>query len=279
MKVSVVHAGLFKLDGGAMFGVVPKKMWSKVIDSDVNNMVTWATRSILIEQGDRKILVDTGIGTKQDAKFRSHFEPHGDMDLLSSLKEQHIAPEEITDVFLTHLHFDHVGGAVYRDEKGELKNTFPNATYWTNEKHWNWAMEPNMRERASFLKENFVPLQTSGKLQFIDVQRDPVQWMDNLSVQFTYGHTEAMMILHAQTDRGNLVFCADLLPSVHHIGLPYVMSYDIRPLNSLEEKAALASGALEGKWNLFLEHDAQNEVCTVKKNEKGRIVIDQIFDW
>ena len=222
MNISVVHAGLFKLDGGAMFGVVPKKMWGKIIESDENNMVTWATRSILIEQGDRKILVDTGIGDKQDEKFRSHFEPHGDQDLLSSLLEKQVHPEEITDVFLTHLHFDHVGGAVYKDEKGKLRNRFPNATYWTNEKHWNWAMEPNMREKASFLKENFVPLKESGKLQFIDVQRDPVQWMDNMKVDFVYGHTEAMMILHVATERGPLVFCADLLPSVHHIGLPYV---------------------------------------------------------
>ena len=279
MKISVVHAGLFKLDGGAMFGVVPKKMWGKIIESDENNMVTWATRSILIEQGDRKILVDTGIGNKQDDKFRSHFEPHGDMDLMGSLMEQNINTEEITDVFLTHLHFDHVGGAVYIDKDGKFKNTFPNATYWSNEKQWNWAMEPNMREKASFLKENFVPLKDSGRLKFIDVQRDPVKWMDNLDVHFTYGHTEAMMILHAQTERGPLVFCADLMPSVHHIGLPYVMSYDIRPLNSLEEKEALATGALEGNWNLFMEHDANNEVCTVKKNERGRIVIDKIFNW
>ena len=278
IKLSVVHCGRFKLDGGAMFGVVPQQMWKKMIQPDANNMCTWATRSLLLEVGDRKILVDTGIGNKQSEKFRSHFEPHGEENVLDSLKQVGTRAEEITDVFLTHLHFDHVGGALLKDSSDRIKLQFPNATYWSNQKQYDWAMTPNQRERNSFLKENFVPLKEQGKLQFIDVQREPVDWIENLKVEFVYGHTEAMMVLHIPFGESHLVYCADLLPSIHHIGLPYVMSYDIRPLKTLEEKESLLSRALDQKWKLFLEHDIDNECCTLKKNEKGRIVLDSSFN-
>ena len=280
MKVSFVQAGLFKLDGGAMFGVVPKRMWQKLNPSDENNMCTWSMRCLLIETEDKKILVDTGMGSKQDAKFRSHFEPHGDFSLDTSLAQLMIQPEEITDVFLTHLHFDHVGGALSKTEKGELYPTFPNATYHTNEAHYNWAMNPNARERASFLKENFVELQNLGVLNFIDVKHDTqaFNWLPGIDLQLYYGHTHGMMGLHIDVKGKQLKYIADLMPSSFHVGLPYVMSYDIDPLKSIEEKKAFHNRVLDENALILFEHDPINSSATLKSNEKGRTVLGDIQD-
>ncbi len=278
MKVSFIHAGLFKLDGGAMFGVVPKRMWNKLNPSDENNMCTWSMRCLLIETGDRKILVDTGMGDKQDAKFRSHFEPHGDYDLISSLTESSLKAEDITDVFLTHLHFDHVGGAISKTEKGELYPTFPNATYHTNELHYKWAMDPNPRERASFLKENFVELKNLGVLNFLNVKHETqaFNWIPGIDVQLYYGHTHAMMGLHINTEEKHLKYVADLMPSAFHVGLPYVMSYDIDPLVSIKEKKTFHDRVLQEKALILFEHDPVNAAATLAVNPKGRTVLGDV---
>jgi glyoxylase-like metal-dependent hydrolase (beta-lactamase superfamily II) len=268
MKLTVIPTGYFKLDGGAMFGVVPRKMWSKLNPPDENNLCTWAMRTLLVETENRKILIDTGIGSKQDAKFRSHFEPSESV-LIQSLEQNGIAAEEITDVILTHLHFDHVGGAISPEGI-----TFPNATYWSNEQHWKWAMQPNDREKASFLKENFLPLQSEGRLQFIDVEQD-VTFMEGIRIHYTYGHTEAMMLPVIEHDGKTLVFCADTMPASYHIPMPYVMSYDIRPLQTLEDKAWLLENAVEKQWSLFFEHDPEAVFGTVMKDDKGRIVLKE----
>jgi glyoxylase-like metal-dependent hydrolase (beta-lactamase superfamily II) len=275
MKLTLIPAGLFKLDGGAMFGIVPKKLWQRQNPPDENNLCTWAMRCLLIETGDRKILVDCGMGEKQDEKFRSFFEPHGDDSLEGSLAAANVSPDEITDVFLTHLHFDHCGGAVKFDKNGKLTPTFPNATYWSNERHWNWAMEPNDREKASFLKENFVPLKEAGLVKFLDVQQDLMPWLPGLSVKYVYGHTEAMMALHIDTGEKKYVYCADLMPSSFHISMPWVMAYDVRPLVTLEEKEWLLSNAVELDWNLIFEHDPAGACGTVGRDEKGRIVLKE----
>ncbi len=278
MKLDVVHAGMFKLDGGAMFGVVPKSLWTRLNKPDENNLCTWAMRCLLVQTDNRKILIDTGIGNKQDEKFRSHFHPHGDQELMNSLSQVAISAEEITDVILTHFHFDHVGGAVLLDENGTLKPSFPNARYWSNQKHYRWALDPNPREKASFLKENFVPLVDQGVLNFIDPQ-DDVEFCSGIKFKFVYGHTEAMMLPQITLDSGKeLLYCADLLPSVGHIGMPYVMSYDIRPLSTLEEKQRIFDEVLTKDMYLFLEHDKDNEICTLKKNDRGRVVLDKCFD-
>ncbi|MCB0704572.1 MAG: MBL fold metallo-hydrolase [Saprospiraceae bacterium] len=275
MNIKIVHTGLFKLDGGAMFGVVPKSMWKKLNPPDENNMCTWAMRCLLIETGDRKILVDTGLGDKQDEKFRSHFEPHGSQNLITSLEELDLVPEDITDVFLTHLHFDHVGGAIKRGVGDELVPTFPNAVYWSNEKHYQWAIHPNERERASFLKENFVPLSNLDCLQYIPVQETPYEWLPGIIVHYLYGHTEAMMALEIEVGTKTFFYCADLIPSSFHIGLPYVMSYDIRPLISLQEKRTLLEKVVGKNWILLFEHDPETECATLIRNEKGRITLDK----
>jgi len=278
MKISFVHAGLFKLDGGAMFGVVPKRMWNKLNPSDENNMCTWSMRCLLIETGDKKILVDTGMGDKQDAKFRSHFEPHGDFSLKSSLLEHSLKAEDITDVFLTHLHFDHVGGAIVKNEKGELYPTFPNATYHTNKLHYDWAMDPNPRERASFLKENFVELNSLGVLNFIDIkhEKEAFTWLPGIEVQLYYGHTHAMMGLHINSGEKHLKYVADLMPSSYHIGLPYIMSYDIDPLVSISEKKAFHQRVLDESALILFEHDPVNSAATLAVNEKGRTVLGKV---
>ncbi len=281
MKLTTVHAGMFKLDGGAMFGVVPRQLWQRLNPPDEKNMCTWAMRCLLLEYGDRKILFDTGMGDKQGEKFRSHFEPHGDESLMSSIENAMLKPEEITDVFLTHLHFDHDGGAVSVDDKGHYYPTFPNARYWTNERHYKWALEPNPRERASFLKENMVPLEDAGVLNFIDVNKGVSHWIDNIDVLTVYGHTEAMMCPHIRIPSKDgdktktLVFAADLMPSSFHLGLPYVMAYDIRPLITLEEKSAFLSEAVANDYVIFLEHDPSTECITVMKNERGRYIVNK----
>ena len=275
MKLTPIQSGFFKLDGGAMFGVVPKTMWQKKIEPDENNMCTWSMRCLLIETGDRKILVDTGLGEKQDEKFRSFFHPHGDFSLTRSIEKTGLSVSDITDVFLTHLHFDHDGGAVKRTPAGDLVPTFPNARYYTSRSHYDWAMDPNPRERASFLKENFVPLADHGCLNYLeDFQGE--EWLPGIRLYSTFGHTHGMMYLDIEVNGRHVVYCADVMPSSHHVGLPYVMAYDILPLVSIEEKKAMLERAVRRNDILFLEHDANFECCTVKLNDKGRFTLDQV---
>lgn len=276
MNIYTVHAGLFKLDGGAMHGVVPKVMWQKVNPADDNNLCTWAMRCLLIEHGDRKILVDNGMGTKQDEKFFSHFHPHGEDTIEKSLAKKGYQPEDITDVFLTHLHFDHCGGSVKR-EGDKLVPAFPNATYYTNKAHWDWAITPNAREKASFLKENIVPLEEAGVLKYINVA-DGEEWIEGIRIRYCNGHTEQMMLLEMDYKGKTLLFCADLLPSVAHISLPWVMGYDMRPLDTLAEKEKMLTLAVENDWILVFEHDPKNECATVHRDEKGRIRLKETFD-
>lgn len=274
MKISIVETGYFKLDGGAMFGVVPKSMWSKLNPPDENSLCTWSMRCLLIEQGDQKILIDTGIGNKQDPKFFSHFEPHGDHSLKLSLHENGLSADSITDVIITHLHFDHVGGAVIKDDGGQLIPAFPNAKYWSCQRHFDWAYTPNFREKASFLKENFVPLKDHDVLNFIP-EEDGYPIFDNINIHFSYGHTEAMMIPHIRLPNGNvLIYCADLMPSSYHIRKPYVMAYDIRPLITLEEREAFYKMALQENYYLFFEHDPKFAVGQLTRNDRGRYGVD-----
>ncbi len=273
MTYHFIETGFFKLDGGAMFGVVPRQLWERLNPPDEKNMCTWSMRCLLVETEGRKILIDTGIGTKQDAKFRKHFEPHGEDSLLTSLAARNLRPEDITDVFLTHLHFDHVGGAVQFDPDGKLIPTFPNAVYWSNEDHYNWAYDPNPREKASFLKENFVPLKDSGQLEFLPVKKEDFEWLPGFRVRFLYGHTHAMMIPILEVHGQTVVYCADLLPSTFHLGLPYVMSYDVRPLETLREKERLLKEALEGNYTLLFEHDPKTAAGELRLDEKGRVVL------
>ena len=268
MKLYSINTGYFKLDGGAMFGVVPKSIWNKLNPADENNLCTWAMRSLLIEDGNRLILVDTGIGNKQDAKFFGHYYLHGDDTLDKSLAKYGFHRHDITDVLLTHLHFDHVGGAIII-EKNKMVPAFKNATYWSNEQHWQWATKPNDREKASFLKENIQPIQDSGKLKFIEVKED-IAFSDSVTIRFVNGHTHAMMLPQINDYKGKtLVYVADLLPSVGHIPIPYVMAYDMFPLTTLQEKKAFLQEALQNNFILFIEHDHLNECCTLSMTEKG----------
>jgi len=272
MKLHTIDTGYFKLDGGAMFGVVPKTIWNKTNPADENNLCTWAMRCLLVEDGDRLILIDTGIGNKQDAKFFSYYYLHGDASLNSSLSKLGFTTDDITDVFLTHLHFDHVGGAVKRDGE-KLLPAFKNATYWSNRQHWDWAVNPNDREKASFLKENIMPIQESGQLKFIDA-KDGVHFMDGLDVRFVYGHTDAMMLPLINYKGKKILYMADLLPSVGHLPLPYVMAYDMFPLTTLNEKKIFLHEALEKEYILYFEHDPVNECCTLQQTERGIRVKD-----
>ncbi|MEM6378872.1 MAG: MBL fold metallo-hydrolase [Bacteroidota bacterium] len=272
MQIHIIETGFFKLDGGAMFGVVPKRLWQGMHAPDDNNMCTWSMRCLLVEMEDRKILVDTGIGNKQDDKFRSHFEPHGDVNLLGSLAAKGFKAEDITDVLLTHFHFDHIGGAVTRSESGDLVPTFPNATYWTNEAHYNWAMDPNPREKASFLKENFVPLAEHKVLKNIAFPTNQINWLPGIDLRLLYGHTEAMMMPILKIADKRIYFGVDLLPSSFHISMPFVMSYDIRPLKTLEEKANLYEEIVDDPDAIVVfEHDPKTVAATLVRNERGRV--------
>lgn len=266
MKLYTIDAGLFKLDGGAMFGVVPKTIWQRTNPADENNLCTWAMRLLLIETADRLILVDTGLGNKQDKQFFSYIQPHGP-DLAQSLANYGFHKDDITDVILTHLHFDHVGGAIQR-EGDTLIPAFKQATYWSNQKHWHWATHPNDREKASFLPENILPIKESGQLKFIE-EGDVVPFLDNISIRYVYGHTEAMMLPQITYKNKTVLYMADLLPSVGHIPLPYVMSYDMFPLQTLNEKKRYLTEALENEYILFLEHDPIHECCTLKQTDRG----------
>ena len=275
MKLYTINTGFFKLDGGAMFGVVPKTIWNKINPSDENNLCNWAMRCLLIEDGNRLILVDNGIGDKQDAKFFSHYYLHGDETLDSSLAKYGFHRDDITDVFLTHLHFDHCGGSIVR--KGDkLVPAFKNATYWSNEDHWQWAVHPNDREKASFLKENILPIQESGQLKFITTPRQEnngklasAEFVNNFSIRFVNGHTQAMMLPQISYKGRTIVYMADLLPSAGHIPIPYVMAYDMFPLTTLNEKKSFLTEAAENNYILYFEHDADIECCELQMTEKG----------
>jgi glyoxylase-like metal-dependent hydrolase (beta-lactamase superfamily II) len=272
LNLHTIDTGFFKLDGGAMFGVVPKTIWNKTNPADENNLCTWAMRCLLIEDNNRLILIDTGIGNKQDARFFSHYYLHGEASLDSSLSKIGFHPDDITDVFLTHLHFDHVGGAVERD--GEtLIPAFKNATYWSNKQHWDWAVYPNDREKASFLKENILPIQESGQLKFIDTE-DGGQFTKDFNVRFVSGHTEAMMLPLISYKDKKILYMADLLPSVGHLPIPYIMAYDMFPLKTLYEKKLFLNEALENEYILYFEHDPVNECCNLQQTEKGIRVRD-----
>jgi len=274
MTLHTIDTGLFKLDGGAMFGVVPKVIWQKTNPADANNLCTWAMRCLLIEDGNKLILIDTGIGNKQDEKFFSHYYLHGNDSMEKSLAGLGLSTADITDVFLTHLHFDHVGGAIIRDNE-KLVPAFKNANYWSNEKHWQWAVEPNAREKASFLKENILPIQESGQLQFI-AEKEGIEWQKDINITFAYGHTDAMMLPKISHKGRTIVYMADLLPSVGHLPLPYVMAYDMFPLKTLTEKQAFLEEAVNNDYILYLEHDPVNECCTLQRTEKG-IRVAQTF--
>ena len=282
MKLYSINAGYFKLDGGAMFGVVPKSIWSRLIPADENNMCSWALRCLLIEDNGKLILIDNGMGNKQDAKFFGHYYLHGDDTLEKSLAQHGFTKDDITDVFLTHLHFDHCGGSIMR-EGDALVPAFKNAIYWSNANHWQWATQPNDREKASFLKENILPIQQSGQLQFLHIGTEqPVKEntafslncfgtpiSPNLSFFTVNGHTGEMMLPKINYNGKTLVYMADLLPSVAHIPLPYVMGYDMFPLTTLHEKKAFFTEAIDNNYSLFFEHDAVNECCNLQITEKG----------
>ena len=274
MTLYSINTGNFKLDGGAMFGVVPKTIWQKINPADENNMCSWAMRCLLIEDGGRLILVDNGIGDKQDAKFFGHYYLHGNDTLDKSLAAHGFQRSDITDVFLTHLHFDHCGGSIER-QGDKLVPAFANATYWSNEKHWQWAVQPNDREKASFLKENILPIQESGQLKFIDApessggQLSTAPFAEGIDIRFVNGHTEKMMLPQLRYKDRTIVFMADLLPSAGHIPIPYVMAYDTRPLMTLDEKKSFLSEAVENNYVLFFEHDHQRECCELVQTEKG----------
>ncbi|MBC7589214.1 MAG: MBL fold metallo-hydrolase [Chitinophagaceae bacterium] len=277
MQVYSIETGKFKLDGGAMFGVVPKTIWNKLNPADENNMCSWSLRCLLIQDGQKLILIDNGMGNKQDAKFFGHYYLHGNDTLDKSLDKLGFCKDDITDVILTHLHFDHCGGSI-ETINGQLVPAFKNAIYWSNEQHWQWATKPNEREKASFLKENILPIQQSGQLQFI---KPPIRTLhengllaktkfnENISLRFVNGHTNSMMLPQFFYKGKTMVYMADLLPSVAHIPLPYVMGYDMFPLTTLQEKKSFLQEAVDNNYVLFFEHDAINECCTVEQTERG----------
>ena len=282
MNLYSINTGYFKLDGGAMFGVVPKSIWNKINPADENNMCSWALRCLLIQDGNRLILIDNGMGNKQDAKFFSYYYLQGDDTLDKSLNKNGFNRDDITDVFLTHLHFDHCGGSIVR-EGDKLVPAFKNAVYWSNEKHWEWATHPNEREKASFLKENILPVKESGQLKFIEhpaINKNDKGWTvsmpitsasfnENISVRFVDGHTRAMMLPQIHYKGKKIVYMADLLPSQGHIPLPYIMGYDMFPLTTLNEKKSFLKEAVEGNYILFFEHDPIYECCNLQQTERG----------
>jgi glyoxylase-like metal-dependent hydrolase (beta-lactamase superfamily II) len=282
MKLYPIEAGNFKLDGGAMFGVVPKSIWTRTNPADSNNMIDIAARCLLIEDGDRLILIDTGMGDKQSEKFFGYYYQWGDHSLVKSLKQQGFHPDDITDVFMTHLHFDHCGGTIqWNKDRTGYEPVFKNARFWSNEDHWEWATKPNAREKASFLKENILPIEETGNLNFLAKNSSNYLTMSDdlgFGVFFADGHTEKQMIPHINYKGKTLVFMADLLPTAGHIPLPYVMGYDTRPLLTLPEKELFLNKAADNEYYLFLEHDAHNEIVTVKHTEKG-VRLDKVYTF
>ena len=281
MTIYPIETGNFKLDGGAMFGVVPKSIWQKTNPADNNNMIDIAARSLLIQDGARLILIDTGMGNKQSDKFFSYYYRWGDFSIDTSLAQHGFHRNDITDVFMTHLHFDHCGGSVqWNSKRTGYEPAFKNATYWTNKDHWEWATRPNVREKASFLKENLLPMQESGQLKFIS--RGSETFLKNselgFGILFVDGHTEKQMLPHINYKGKILVFTADLIPTVGHIPVPYVMGYDTRPLLTLNEKEQFLKAAVKNDYLLFFEHDAHNEICTLQQTEKG-VRLNQIHTF
>jgi len=279
MKIYPIEAGNFKLDGGAMFGVVPKTLWNRTNPADENNLIDIAARCMLIEDGKRLILIDTGMGNKQSEKFFSYYSLWGNHSLDSSLQKIGFHRDDITDVFMSHLHFDHCGGSVnWNKDKTGYEVAFKNAKYWTNENHWQWATKPNNREKASFLHENIIPIQESGQLHFIEKPDSDFGFSDemNFGIYYVDGHTEKMMIPHIKYNDKTIVFCADLLPTAGHLPLPYVMGYDTRPLLTMPEKEKFLKTAAENNFYLWLEHDAHNEIITVENTEKG-VRLKEVF--
>jgi glyoxylase-like metal-dependent hydrolase (beta-lactamase superfamily II) len=267
MKLYTIDTGLFKLDGGAMFGVVPKSIWNKLNPADDNNMISLAMRCLLIEDGNRLMLIDNGIGTKQDAKFLSYYFLHGDDALEKSLNKHGFGVGDITDMILSHLHFDHCGGSIkWNNDHTKFETTFSNATYWASEEHWNEALAPNPREKASFLKENILPIQESGQLKLIN-KGDSIH--PDIDLVFSKGHTQSMMHPVINYKGKKVVYLADMIPTQAHIPVPYVMGYDVRPLDSMSEKSAMLKEAADNNYVLFFEHDPTDEACLVAHTEKG----------
>ncbi|SHE71112.1 Glyoxylase, beta-lactamase superfamily II [Flavobacterium fontis] len=278
-KLYAIEAGNFKLDGGAMFGVVPKTIWHKTNPADANNLIDIAARCLLIEEGNRLILIDTGMGNKQSEKFFSYYSLWGNHSLDASLAQHGFHRDDVTDVFMTHLHFDHCGGSVNRKASGEgYEVAFKKASFWTNENHWQWATQPNAREKASFLHENIIPMQESGQLRFINRPESDFGFSNEMGFNIFYadGHTEKQMLPHLSYGDKTIVFCADLLATAGHIPIPYVMGYDTRPLLTLDEKTKFLTAAADHGYYLWLEHDAHNPIVTVKHTEKG-IRLDQVY--
>ncbi len=281
MKLYPIESGNFKLDGGAMFGVVPKSLWNRTNPADSNNMIDMAARCLLIENGDRLTLIDTGMGNKQSEKFFGYYYQWGDHSIDKSLKQYGFHRDDITDVFLTHLHFDHCGGAIqWNKDRSGYEPVFKNAKFWSNKDHWDWAVHPNAREKASFLKENILPIEESGHLHFVDKPSGDFAKANEMDfgMLFADGHTDKQMIPHIDYKGKKLVFMADLLPTAGHLPLPYVMGYDTRPLLTLPEKEKFLNKAADNNYYLFLEHDAHNQIITVKHTEKG-VRLDQVFTF
>ena len=279
MKLHPIEAGNFKLDGGAMFGVVPKTIWNKTNPADENNLIDIAARCLLIEDGNRLTLIDTGMGNKQSDKFFGYYSLWGDHSLDKSLKNAGFHRDDITDVFMTHLHFDHCGGSVnWNKDKTGYEVAFKNAKFWTNNNHWEWATKPNAREKASFLHENLIPMQESGQLQFINRPDSDFGFSSELGFDIFYadGHTEKQMLPHINYNGKTIVFCADMLPTAGHIPIPYVTGYDTRPLLSMDEKQIFLNNAADNNYYLWLEHDAHNQIITVQHTEKG-IRLKEVF--
>jgi glyoxylase-like metal-dependent hydrolase (beta-lactamase superfamily II) len=272
MNLFQINSGNFKLDGGAMFGVVPKSLWQKTNPADANNMIDLTARCLLIEDGNRLILIDSGMGNKQSEKFFGYYYLWGNNSLENGLKQHGFHPNDITDVFMTHLHFDHCGGSIqWNKDKTGYEPAFKNAHFWSNQDHWQWATQPNKREKASFLKENILPMQESGQLKFTDVPKEQILKNSTLGfdIFFANGHTDKQMIPIIQYKNKTICFVADLLPTVGHLPLSFVMGYDTRPLLTLDEKEAFLKLAADNQYYLFLEHDAHNEIITVEHTEKG----------
>ena len=279
MKIYPIEAGNFKPDGGAMFGVVPKTIWNKTNPADANNLIDIAARCMLIEDGNRLILIDTGMGDKQSEKFFGYYSLWGDHSLDKSLAKYGFHRDEVTDVFMTHLHFDHCGGsAIWNKDRTGYEVAFKNATFWSNDNHWEWATKPNPREKASFLSENILPMQESGQLKFINRPEADFGFSKELNFDIFYvdGHTEKQMIPHIQYNGKTIVFCADLLATAGHVPIPYVMGYDTRPLLTMPEKTKFLTAAAENNYFLWLEHDAHNQIITVEPTEKG-VRLKEVF--
>ena len=270
MKLHRIETGNFMLDGGAMFGVVPKALWERTNPSDAKNRIKMAARSLLIEDRDRLILIDTGMGNKQSDKFYGHYALWGDHTLDGSLQKAGFHKDDITDVFLTHLHFDHCGGAIHYNAHGTLEPAFKNARFWSHQNHWGWAIKPNPREKASFLSENILPIHESGQLELLTGTGQQLQKTAlGFDILFMDGHTEKQMLPMIRYQGKTIVFAADLIPTVGHLPIPYVMGYDTRPLLTLEEKASFLDRAVKEDFLLFLEHDAENELISLEQTAKG----------